>query len=90
MSDWWWYLLVIVVVVLAGLLLFRLQRQRGQAQRTTPMDVGGGERDYAGDRERVRSEGMSADDRAWELASQQREQERSARRQGETPPDRPS
>jgi hypothetical protein len=89
MADWWWYVILVAVVLAAGLFVLRLQRQRAGLHQAGLPEARQGERDYAGDRERARGEGMSEDDRAWELASQQRERDRVGR-QTDAPPDRPA
>ena len=79
MIEWWQVAVVLILAVLVGLSLTNRQRQRrrerGQAGAVA------GNRNYVDEREDTRQAGMSAEDRAWEQASQQRNRDAQARRQ---------
>ena len=73
-----WLIIALVVLVAAGAVLV-LYRKRQANQGVVLGDPGtDAARNYTQDREDARLAGMSAEDRAWETASLQRQQAQSA------------
>ena len=81
MGEWWYVIVILVLAVLVGLFLTNRQRQ-SRRDRSQPGTVAG-DHDYVRGREDTRQAGMSAEDRAWETASHQRNQDTQARRQAQ-------
>jgi hypothetical protein len=79
MTEWWYGIVILVLAVLVGLFLIDRQRRSrgGQGQAGVPATG----RNYVNERDDARHAGMSAEDRTWEVASQNRHQENQARRQ---------
>jgi membrane protein implicated in regulation of membrane protease activity len=68
-----WIILIVVIVVVGAMVWARMRRQQAQQRQQalgTDSDVA---RDFSREREDLRSSNLSADDRAWEAASLQRE-----------------
>lgn len=81
MAEWWIGIVIVVLAVLVGLYL--IDRQRRRRGDHGPAGILGAGRNFVNEREDARQAGMSADDRAWEAASQLRHQENQARRQAD-------
>jgi hypothetical protein len=73
MTTGWYVVIVGVAIVVVGLLYLRHQRQRSEGRRASRPDQAAPP-DFTRDREAARLTHMSADDRAWETASLQRQQ----------------
>jgi hypothetical protein len=80
MSDWWWWVLVAIAVIVVAAFVVMRRRNAGapdtSANTPTP--------NYREERETGRLGGMSAEDRAWETASL----ERNRKREEQEPPPR--
>ena len=77
MGEWWFVVVTLVLAVVVG--LFLIDRQRRSRRASEPGAATVGDRNFVGEREDARQAGMSAEDRAWETASQLRHQENQAR-----------
>jgi len=77
-----WYLVVIVVLAAAGIFLLLRSRNAGASSRQEERRAESrlGPAAHVQDREDARLANMSAEDRAWETASLQRNQANEARR----------
>jgi hypothetical protein len=84
MGEWWYVIVILVLAVLIG--LYFIDRQRRSRRDRGPGATIAADRNYVGEREDARQAGMSAEDRAWETASQQRNQDIQARRQVDAAP----
>jgi hypothetical protein len=82
----WWFIFVIVVLAAVGILVLRSRRGRTGERIVEYEDTGQPPRDYSQEREDNRVRRMSEEDRVWEAASLQRDQE--AREQEQSPPGR--
>lgn len=74
-----WYIIVLVGLAAAGILLMVYRKNQAVTRAVRLETAPDGHRDYATEREVARVAHMSADDRAWEAASLQRNQARTDR-----------
>ena len=74
----WWYVVVIVVLAIAAFLYVRDRGRRAGPRAVLPTDPAAPAADFVKDREAARVAHMSADDRAWEAASLERQGARQA------------
>lgn len=78
MSIWVW-LIVILVAAVGAMIWMRMRRSQAQSQQSSLESETGNPRDYTQEREVLRSSNLSAEDRAWEAASLQRERDSQAK-----------
>ena len=84
MSEWWFVLLATLAV---AVVLVILGRGRRASQRVQPLDEHGATRDFVQERDVARRAGFSAEDQAWETASQARNQDSARHKEARaTPP----
>lgn len=73
-----WYVIVVVVLAAAALFYLRDHGTRSGPRRASSPDEASAPSDFVQDRETSRLAHMSADDRAWEAASLERQRARPA------------
>ena len=83
MSEWWFVLLAILAV---AAVLVILGRGRGASQRVQPIEEHGATRDFVQERDVARRAGFSAEDEAWETASQARNQDSARHKEARATP----
>lgn len=92
MDTLWWVAIIVLLVVVAGFIYQRSRQTRtdqAQDRRISVQQQGGAHSaaEEISQREERRLGGMSAEDRAWETASLERNQDREARAQRATDTD---
>jgi hypothetical protein len=73
-----WYVIVVVILAAAALFYVRGRGKRFGPSQASPPDGTSASSDFVQDRETSRLSHMSADDRAWEAASLERQRARPA------------
>jgi flagellar biosynthesis/type III secretory pathway M-ring protein FliF/YscJ len=77
MPNWLWVVLIVVIAAIAVTTLMRMRTTQAQGRQSAleSESATNTARDYSQEREDLRSSNLSAEDRAWETASLQRERD---------------